>query len=305
MKKALFLSVPFRHSKCCGDINREEANTQILVDLLKRFPNIRKISFSSSYIDSFSQYNEHVLRAFILFLKNSFPRNLCSLELTEITHKGCVYEEEYKDELKRLNEDFFDAFKHSQILNLKINSAPFYTVIENHILTTLLQKCNNLKSFFFYACEYNSDSDEEIEIPLPHCQKLEKLKLYGLKNIGKKIISHVSRCRNITELSIDRGVSGLHKLERFLCSDHGLKLTVLDLDKTECLASDASLNLATKNLTNLKFFARRSYGTGQNQISDKGLVQLAKNCQNLNTLIFNFEHISDEGLASFLKLPCN
>lgn len=227
-------------------------------------------------------------------LQSNYPKSLRHVQISEIDRQCFLGGN--KDPIQ-LNQKLFNALCHSQTLSLKITNFD-KSVITSQMINDMLEKCENLTSFFFNGFL----STNPLEIDLSKCLHLKKIKLIGIINkISAEVIQSLKHCRNLTELSIDDISINPRVINEFLCSDHGLNLEVLNLESEYFLNDDETLDLATRKLKNLRFFDRvKLFSFGCN-VTNHGLVQLAINCNKLNTLIFDFQNITDEGLKDFTK----
>lgn len=277
LKETLTVTIPWFHNR--------DGYLSILVNLLKRFPNIKRLS----YVGEFTEHHGDIFRPLILFLQQQYPKNLIEWKSSLCTHPKASL----------LSKDFLDALNHTQTLSLEVSKHYNVSVITDLMINSILEKSKNLTSFTFSSFQFSTDAD--IEFHLSKCPNLEKVKLCSVPQISNKTIQQLGLCRNLKELSIDDTCKGARELEQFLCTDHGLKLKVLNLQNTLCLLEDHALNLATKHLPDLEFFSRKFLYAHQSGISNRGLLQLTNNCKKLNTLVFNFKNITDEGISHFAQ----
>lgn len=283
-REKLFIRVPLKEMKIWGNEN-PTSNPHILSQLLKRFSNVKHLYFAVS-ANSLNVYNKDVINPLIQFLKEHYPPQLSMLGLGEIESRRI----NTNDTARALNKEFFEAFGHPQLRCLTISPCLNGSILNSEHLRSILSKSSNLTSFIFRGQEMV----DVLEIPLSLCQKLERIQL--IKNLNHKTIEHLKQCTNLTDISIDDAYN-VKRFEDFLFSEHKLNLTSLDLGDTSCLLTDEALNRATSKLTNLQFFCN----TSENQLSDQGLLQLAKNCKQLKTLHFSFQEISNQGLKDFAQ----
>lgn len=279
-RSVLAVTIPWSHW-----LSNTHTPSSLLVNFLTRFSNITTLALTEGY-QTFTKSEIDIINRLVLFLQTNYPKKLAHVKLREL---------ELKSEF--MQQAFLSSFGHSQTLSLEIANQSNGSVITDQMINSALEKSPNLISFTFIGFQLSSDI--KLKIQFSKCQKIEKVRLEKIPVITNETINDLLQCRNLTELSITNSYRGITELEQFLCTNHGLKLRVLDLEDTRCLTNDKTLDLATKHLINLEFFSRKSFDPNENKISDQGLFQLANNCKKLNTLVFNFENITDQGLLNF------
>jgi hypothetical protein len=281
-RENLSIQVPEDH-KIWNEDRKIPVAPVLLTNLLKRFPNIRSLS-----VADFHQCHKEILIPFLKFLAQNFPENLSTVRLSEIEGRwGCGMP-------YALTQNLFRSLGHPQIKNLTISSNPHgNSCITKALLILTFQRYPNLNSFSFSGQKYNETPT--LEIPLSICKNLEKVELNDMVKIGEETTKEIAGCSKLKELSINEIKIDPGPLERFLCSNHGLNLKILNLQETPCLLTDETLHLATKNLPDLESFNSEQV----NQFSDDGLLILAKTCKKLGCLTLCFAHITDNGMQKF------
>ena len=273
-RDVLTMTLPWNHLTGSTPISK-------LITLLKKFPNLSHLT-----VPRISSGNSAIFQPLISFLQDCYPTKLKGLSLVEVSDRS---------EEQTLTQDLFKAFAHGQLTSLKILCDPHRSLITNGLINDLLlEKCRNLTSFVF-----QSSSEPRLSCYSMHfskCPKLKKIHLLGVQGLSQKTVEELSLCKNLTELTLSHLWGETGSLEKLLTSPHGLKLKHLDLQWVDCLFTDESLTLATRQLKELEVFSRCAV---DHQVSDQGLIQVALNCRKLRTLKFNFKNVTDEGLETF------
>ena len=184
---------------------------------------------------------------------------------------------------------------------LKLSTPPSQRKWTDRKLSLILQKFKNLTSFTLNGGYDKTYSTSNIGIEFSKCKKLEKVQLLEMSTISTHTLEYLSKCKNLTELSITSTSNSTIRLANFLCTNHGLNLKVLDLTGTECNLGSGNIGLATKHLTNLEVLSITHIGP----LSNEALVQLANNCKKLIKLAVGFLWINDDGLRDFAKSAPN
>ncbi len=272
-----------------------EQNPQIFVTLLKRFPNIKKLSFNKDGV--FNEHYQVIYNFFIEHLKENYPKHLTVLSLSDIRESHLSEHTRGGEELNTL---FFMGLSRPQISKVTYLPCNGCTLTKKN-LNAILNNMPNLKSFSFDGFGFKMTDEILFSNPL----SLQKVKICRTQAIGKATIESIRQCINLKKLSLEGTFSlgSRKKLEFFLSKTENLQITHLNLAQTPCLKDDETLIHALTNLPQLTFFA--SHMLDDYKVNDKGLIKLSVNCRNLTTVFFNFVNITDDGLKEFARNATN
>jgi hypothetical protein len=254
---------------------------KILVNLLKKFPNIKKLSLKGSDIFSFDDNTQWFLKPLIIFFKTSYPKRLEHLVLEA---KNCS-----NLKLTKFSIIFFESLSHPQLRN--INYSHSINCICGFHLASLLGKTIQLQSLSILT------SNSELNfIPISNYENLQKIKLLGSSIITIKPLKLLT---NLSKLTLTRALTIEQKseFESFLCKTPNLKVSHLTLGHSTYYFNKLSFCTATKNLPHLEFINLQS--SLLQSISDKELYSIGINCKKFKTLMCNFSNITDSGLIKF------
>lgn len=288
--KSLHLSIPD---------GRFANRKYIFRKLIQRLPNIETLNLATMD-QPILMYNIKILKAFLRYLKDYYPKQLKHLVLGEIQGGQVPVALEqiktnriYDTRPVQFTNELFNTLVTSQLISLKILPYCNRTKEMSDTISFALKKAINLQSLTIE----NHNFDPNFEIQFCLCQKLTKLVLFNLM-INPTMIEQLKMCRNITHLTMNKCLNGL-LLEDFLFSEQDLDLRVLELSDTHCLNSDDSIIPASRSfLKNLTTFSKEV----NCDFNDAGLLLLGFNCKNLTTLSLSGQLITNEGWIQFSKI---
>lgn len=236
----------------------------ILVKLVRRFPNLKKFCLA----EGFNQYHADILNPLLLSLQESYPK-----KLTHVTLANVPICHETASEISDLTQECLNTFANPQTLSLSILNRGFATEL---MVQTALKTSVNLTSF---TLDNSNNFKQEFEL-------------------SEKIVFQLFQCTKLTELALYQ-VQGA-EVKKALCRPHNLKLRVFILNTVlSGINEDESLSQVTQHLPDLEIFSNSCCFPDRNEISEKGMLQLALRCTKLTTLRFNCRKISNKGLIDF------
>ncbi len=267
--------------KISAPLQAPQTNFDVLARLIRRCPNVKRISFGSQSRKKDSQQSECFIRPLIDLFKNNYPPHLSALSIHEIKQSGAsCYEGGDLIEEEHINYEFLEALCRPQITSLELIG---WRNISSRQLDLVSERCGNLKTF-----------SANLPFP-PRPNKIGKF-IFSGRIIDQAFIESLRQMRCLGKLILTaRESQPSPHLGEFLCSKHGLELNVLQLGWNCCLTTDEALIQATEQLPCLTFFSQ----VGDNSITDRGLIQFAMNCPLLSICKFSPYEISDQGLEVF------
>lgn len=282
--------------------NNDELN---FVRQLQQVPNIKKLGFADyetnykSKMPALSKEHSNVIRPFLSYIKDNYPKKLKHLILGELLTRdeiNCtriresleIIESQQKQAVE-LTIECYKVLVTTQIVSLNILVNNFNDMNAEKLISSALEKAVNLTSltlFSFHRCH-------KPVIRLLKCLKLEKLRLNCI-GIASSTVEQLKLCDKLTSLSIVECES-TNSLEEFLTSKHKLNLKVLNFDNSPI--HEENLIPIFENLKNLEVFSFSDFSMYNHQ-----LIALGKKCRNLTELHVKTSNMTDQGLIKFVSL---
>lgn len=261
---------------------KNELSSQfILVNIIKRFPNVEQLYFKSDFPCD-------LIFPLVSHLEKSYPKKLSQLGLLEFYIKENPYE-------KELSQKFFNVFNNSQTTYLKIMTT-FETRLTNEMVNSIFEKSKSLKSFFLHNRSEQLADKKDMEFLVSKCASLEKVSLtMPGRNSWNKTLLDLQNCRNLSTLILNCDDCTPIDKRRFSMPE-GQKLKCLNVNGMGIDNDDALIEI-TMNLPNLEVFSNINCAP---QYTKRGLIQLACHCPKLTILCITIENITDEGFCDFI-----
>lgn len=265
---------------CPPDPYQDKYPDSILVDLIKRYPLIKRISIGKKHT-GFEKTQEKHLSTLISYLNVHPLIHIKTLIIREIEGS------------KELNRTLMGSLSHSGLESITIKVLYEESVLTGLEIQPILEKAFNLRVFklnchaakhpsiaLTFAKQTQLSSAQFIEF----CEPMDTLK--SVKSCPKLKSLRLTNAHDSTQIKQLLSSKASRTLKR-------LSLPGLIID------SDAELDAITKMHPNLEHL-----NITLGNVTEKGFQMIGKNCPHLSLVIFSYPNATDQGLEKFTrKLP--
>lgn len=255
--------------------SKKEIETKLSFDVILRiYKNVRAITLTGLS----HQFNQT--------LATNYPTILTEIKLICVTS------------IQKLL-DFAKVIDRSSLRSLGIVMKIIEKIDENDAkqfiqVFQIFGQCTNLTTL-------KLKTDNSIEIPFELCKKLNEISLHQ-PSISKATVDSVSKCKHLTNLTIDSKKADACK--KLLLEDLGLRFKRLDLQSAYSMGlSDSDFENSLDHLKDLESLSlpNELFRVDIFPGSDRSLRLIAQTCKKLEFFSFDFTKITNIGLEALAK----
>lgn len=271
----------------------------VLVNVIQRYPNVRKLTFGLSYCygGQFELMHNKYLRILIAYLTENQAQHPLSqvkkMVIREIvgqifTYYHGIIGSRIFSEKKRseLNLSIMESLGHPNLESLVIKAFHNGSTLTGKEVTPILQKSLQLKKFALHCFQ----ADNQFDISFKGHAKLISAKFDHFSGPVSSIES-LKSCSGLQTLILKNPDFKIEDgIKQILMSKHSWKLKKLEIEDI-LIKSDGELDAITKNFPDLEHLC-----ISLSNISEDSLEALGKNCPKLRNLYFNYDKVTNQGI---------
>lgn len=263
---------------CPPSFTKSAYSESILVDLIKRYPHIKKLSIGRKN-RGFESSEESYLRVLNVYL-SIFPLDhVKTLIFREIGGTGA-------DESKEINRQLMQALSHIKLESISIRLLNETSILTGSEIQPILEKSLNLKKF-----KLRCYSNDHPLIALTFAKQAHLISANFIEFCAPaETLESVKSCSKLKSLKLSNAHHSQH-IKTLLSEKASEKLTRLSIPGIT-IESDIELNAITKTHPNLEHL-----NITLGPISDEGAAIIGSNCPKLRSILLNYQTATDKGLA--------